>query len=489
MIKKTLSYFIVFILLLCSLKSQEQLKDSVLSSNPINLSENFIKNPSALARSFNRLSKIKNGSDSTFVIVHFGDSHIQIGYFSGEFEKNLKSQFGDAGYGVLFPYSACKSLGPYNLKASFKGNWDFNNVTIRPSKLPIGLKGYALRTTDTNSTFDLKYINNESYPVQTAIIFHGADNYNLVLSAISGDTIIQSEKVSSKWNVTKIPLPVSNPEVSLKFKKTDEQQNEFLFSGVLFEGNKKGIQYHHCGVVGAHFFQISRKNSLLIPQLKYLKPDLIIFSYGSNETYLPEFDSLGYYKEISSFIEQIRKEIPEVEFLITLTPDTKSNNRRPVHKMAINRTLEKIALKTNSAYWDLNLIMGGDNSMVKWKANGLAQKDKLHFFRTGYYIQGDLLSIAFLNAYNKVYANSIETESLMEELTKKMEDFKISVDDDIVSKQQNNNTSTRTKTHIVKKGDTLNSLSKKYKCSVDAIKKANNMKNSLIKIGEKLIIP
>ncbi len=467
----------------------------MLSANPINLSENIIKNNQALTKTFQKLQSIKNGTDSTFVVVHFGDSHIQIGYFSGTFEKNIKTIFGDAGYGVLFPYSACRSIGPYNLKASFKGNWDFNNVTSHPNKIPIGIKGYALRTLDTNSSFELKYLKNEEYlkesTHQTVTIFHGTNNYQLICSTPLGDSLLISKNLSLKCDITKICIPAENTEISFKLKKTSNLQNDFLFNGVMYEGSqRRGVQYHHCGVVGAHFFQISRNNPLLIPQLIFLKPDLIIFSYGSNETYLPEFDSIGYFKDISRFIEQIKKEIPGVEVLITLAPDTKSNNRRPVHKMAINRTLEKIALKTNSAYWDLNLVMGGDNSMVKWKANGLAQKDKLHFFKTGYYLQGDLLSLAFFNAFNVVYPKSLETDSLMSVITKEMEDFKISVDEDIVSKKQKNrDSSTRTKTHIVKKGDTLNSLSKKYKCSVDAIKKANKMSNSLIKIGEKLIIP
>src|SRR5688572_18624554 len=59
-----------------------------------------------------KLFRVQNGLDSTFVVVHFGDSHIQLDHFSGAVRAHLQRAFGDCGEGVLFPYSACKSFGP-----------------------------------------------------------------------------------------------------------------------------------------------------------------------------------------------------------------------------------------------------------------------------------------------------------------------------------------------------------------------------------------
>ncbi|WP_347174201.1 glucosaminidase domain-containing protein [Polaribacter uvawellassae] len=44
------------------------------------------------------------------------------------------------------------------------------------------------------------------------------------------------------------------------------------------------------------------------------------------------------------------------------------------------------------------------------------------------------------------------------------------------------------KTHIVKKGETLYSISRKYKITVQQLKKNNNLKDNIISIGQKLII-
>ena len=48
---------------------------------------------------------------------------------------------------------------------------------------------------------------------------------------------------------------------------------------------------------------------------------------------------------------------------------------------------------------------------------------------------------------------------------------------------------TRGTSHIVKRGDSLSSLSKRYGVSVQALKKANSLKSNMIRDGRKLVIP
>ncbi len=47
---------------------------------------------------------------------------------------------------------------------------------------------------------------------------------------------------------------------------------------------------------------------------------------------------------------------------------------------------------------------------------------------------------------------------------------------------------TTTKTHTVKKGETLSSIARKYGCTVNDIKKWNNLKSNTVKVGQKLKI-
>ena len=52
-----------------------------------------------------------------------------------------------------------------------------------------------------------------------------------------------------------------------------------------------------------------------------------------------------------------------------------------------------------------------------------------------------------------------------------------------------NNSIGNTNTYIVKSGDSLYSISKRFNTTVDEIKKINNLTNNLLSIGQKLIIP
>jgi LysM repeat protein len=47
---------------------------------------------------------------------------------------------------------------------------------------------------------------------------------------------------------------------------------------------------------------------------------------------------------------------------------------------------------------------------------------------------------------------------------------------------------TTTKTHTVKKGETLSSISRKYGCTVNDLKKWNGLKSNTVRVGQKLKI-
>jgi LysM repeat protein len=47
----------------------------------------------------------------------------------------------------------------------------------------------------------------------------------------------------------------------------------------------------------------------------------------------------------------------------------------------------------------------------------------------------------------------------------------------------------RPEVHIVRKGDTLYALAKRFDCSVEELQKANNLKSTALSIGQKLRIP
>ena len=72
------------------------------------------------------------------------------------------------------------------------------------------------------------------------------------------------------------------------------------------------------------------------------------------------------------------------------------NSRLPI----ITKTILSFAKDNNLATWDLEEIGGGSRSAYNWKKNGLLARDGVHYIKSGYELQGNLLQEAILKSYN-----------------------------------------------------------------------------------------
>ena len=61
----------------------------------------------------------------------------------------------------------------------------------------------------------------------------------------------------------------------------------------------------------------------------------------------------------------------------------------------------RLARATDGAVWDQFEIMGGLESMDKWRQDKLAQNDRIHFTKAGYELLGTLFTSAFFEAAYK----------------------------------------------------------------------------------------
>jgi LysM repeat protein len=457
---------------------------------------NVIQNSEVLKATMDKLNRVKTNADSNFVVAHFGDSHIQGDGFSGVIRNNFQQAFGSAGEGILFPYSACKSFGPKNLATTLTGTWSYANLLKNPEKYPVGVTGYTLITKDKAATISFIYtpIGEVSYGngkiFETVTIWHSENNFRLsLIKNGSADAIFpDSIKSSNGLYRTVITNYRIGTELKLKFESKGND-TIFFFHGISFENpSKHGLQYHRCGVVGATFTQLAAQQEFTIAQLKEMKPDLFIFSYGSNESYDKYFDIDIYYSKVSKFIQRIKTEFPKATIIFTNTPDTRAGNRIPFNTIPINEKLKQIATETGSAWWDLNTIMGGANSIYYWLSNDLARKDQLHFTKAGYGLQANLFSDAFLDIYNGQY-KTIQPlcDSLQMKIDKQLGALppagkaqQAIVDPPQVKDEQ---------THLVKKGETLSIIAQQYKVTVKQLCEWNGItEKSVLRVGQKIVI-
>jgi LysM repeat protein len=124
--------------------------------------------------------------------------------------------------------------------------------------------------------------------------------------------------------------------------------------------------------------------------------------------------------------------------------------------------------------------MGGPGSMNQWHSNMLAQNDHIHFRSTGYALQGYLFANALMDAYNLNTTTPVSTESLSEYINRNAPVYyKPAVVAATVS--------TGSKYHIVKSGETLSGIARKYGTSVSKICTLSGIKKSrVIRPGQRL---
>lgn len=418
---------------------------------------NQIMNPSGLLKFFKK-------AQSDFYklnVAHVGDSHLQADLFSGVVRKKMQKQFGNGGRGLVFPYKLAKTNGASDVKFSSNIVWQsFRNVgpVTEPN---VGLSGFLLQTQDKNLAIEIEVRDPENYfsvlkvvsPqnsnmfdiafAKTSIknekivpksithkIKNGeaisiiADKYNVSVAAIkklnglktnqirAGKTLKIPGKVNESRTVETfsfqgIPFTpnihfneyIAAPLNQKAFLVANKSSDEFLINAIILENNKPGLLYHSIGVNGARFSDYN-KYPIFFEQLNAIHPDLVIVSFGTNESY-DKLDPTEFMNQLETFIHQVRDQAPDASILVTTPPPSMYkrntiNNYVQLYAKAIVEQAENL----NYSVFDLYAQLGGNDEINK-KLKGFIASDKVHYTKSGYELQGELLSAALLESFTK----------------------------------------------------------------------------------------
>lgn len=392
-----------------------QTRDSVLTADSvcrqysyIVKDSNFIRNDKLLHELFfPKLKLLQDSGIERVNIVHIGDSHIQADYFSGMVRENFHREFGNAGRGFVFPYRVAKTNEPYSYKTSTNVVWESKRNVFPDKPLPIGASGITIESLDSTAiiNFMLSEKNTIDYSFNKLTLFHekGRGNYDYILCDEFNCELgrIKSNDLSSAFTST-LSFGKSVKNFILKCKTSDSIAQCARIYGMLLENGKPGVLYNMIGVNGAEF-RYYNSSVYFVEQMSVLAPDLVIISLGTNEGIHKGFNPDFFYSQMDSFVNAIRNKNPDAVFLLTTPGDSyRRSGRYKVPNpdiLKIRETIIKYATEHGIAYWDLFEIMGGYKSMGKWHASGLTAKDKLHFSKKGYQIQGVLLYDALIKSY------------------------------------------------------------------------------------------
>jgi len=316
---------------------------------------------------FEKLMAQRTGGGKKISIVHIGDSHILGNFLTHEVRSRLQREFGDAGRGFVFPYKLAGSNGPKDYLIETNCRWTtsncqrnlFSKFTIFQTKDP---ENFELDVKDASST-------------QSAHLYL-EDDY------------------SRSFFFDK---PVAQATISAR--KSDGIQSKLVIDGISIENELSGVIYHSIGVNGAKFMDFARAR-YFARQVAALEPDLIIFSFGTNEG---QGNTPAEYLlfTMNTLINKVKEHSPAARIMLTTPADSylRGTGFNPFLS-DVSRNIRQFASEKGYALWDLYQITGGEKSAANWKSNGLMSSDSVHYSKAGYAVQGKLLYQSIIKAYN-----------------------------------------------------------------------------------------
>ncbi len=357
---------------------------------------------------FSKLDRVIKTGEGKINIIHIGGSHIQAGRYTEVVRKKMQTFFPglNGGRGLLFPYKMAKTNHPRNFSMTWTGNWETcRNIEKKECKL--GLLGISASTTDKNSSIYLKFNPNYvHYDFNKIIIFNeiSESNYKIV-----------PQNLNCEYGITEFPekgyTQILTEDyvqtVRLKFVQTDSLQTNFTLYGIYTENDNPGVVYNDVGMNGARIPSFL-KCELLEQHTEVLKPDLVILSLGTNDTYTTNFRPAYYKNNYLQLIQSVRRASPEAAILITVPNDSYYRRKEPNANTALaEKAIYELAKEQACGIWNFYQVMGGYNSTFLWHKEKLMQNDLIHFTKNGYIIKGDLMFDALLKSYD----NHIEKEN------------------------------------------------------------------------------
>ncbi len=401
--KKKLILFFVFSVLMTTLFAQNIPEVPAF----VKMEHNKIVYPgdsTEMMEFFKKIDELQMNKRERVTVVHYGGSHVQAGHWDEVFQDHLQNTITKfEGGGVwAFPYKLGKANTPPFYKTYSTGDWKRCRSAIGKENCSVfGMNGITVNTNSRTNDFAIALQENFHHKYFTSLkVYHNFNTaYHFYIDVNSGLKYKQTPVKQEGYTLFEFTEPVDS--VSFLMEKLDTlNTTEFTLYGFSLETKEPGFYYADMGFNGA-----STKSyidaELFVLQLRTIKPDLVIFSIGVNDSQGPNFNKKDFMANYDTLCARVKRASPGCAILFTTVTDNYIRRKTPNRKALVaHEAILELSKKNNSAYWDMFLLMGGYKSMPFWVKAGLASRDKVHFSTGGYHLMGNLMAGAFLQSYN-----------------------------------------------------------------------------------------
>ncbi len=343
---------------------------------------------------------------TTYRIVHYGDSQIEMDRISDVLRQHLQQRFGGSGVGMV---PAIQRIPISSFSQSYSG--DFlryivygDSTTRRASHKRYGpmaqfatIDGHGVLSFTAKDKFP-----NSKFSKVSLLIGQNSDNFSAQLYS---DTIIneikrreQSSEVQSLvWN-----LKSHAQRATLKLIGNAEVYT------LLFDSDG-GVAVDNIPLRGCSGTIFTRINEDALRQtFDKLNVELIILQFGGNMMPMIKTQKTidDYMLRLEKQFEFFRRVSPSSKLLFIGPSDMsrKENGQYVTWRFLpeLNEAIKQTSLENGVAFWNMFETMGGENSMNQWVNHTppYAVGDHIHFTAQGAKEIGSLLSKSILTYYD-----------------------------------------------------------------------------------------
>lgn len=364
-------------------------------------------NREAMDKFFDAMHQVKSDNTS-FRILHYGDSQIEMDRISSYIREQLQKSFGGSGMGLL---PAMEVTPKYTVAVQSTGSWSrkltFGGAENRAKHNRYGPMAYFCKKESEVASVVITARENTSFKnrsFKNCKVLVGAIDRNLEISIASAGKILESKTLtpSTTEQLVVFNLDTSNASVGLKFSGANAD-----ILGISLDGNS-GISLDNIpmrGCSGTIFRRIGSDN--LSRTYKMLGVKMVILQFGGNS--LPGMTSKAsadaYGKRFYDELKFLKSVNPELLIFVIGPADmsVKVGGVMQTHQQLENvrDALKKATLDAGGVFWDMYEAMGGKGSMITWVKSkpALGSPDYIHFSQKG----AEKISAIFYQSLMKEY--------------------------------------------------------------------------------------
>jgi lysophospholipase L1-like esterase len=372
-----------------------------------------IEHPEALSAFFAKLARTAAHEPGAITrVAHYGDSAVAADAITSTARRRLQQRFGDAGHGFLLMAHGEMHYIHRDVLYFSGGDWDIYSIVENP--LRPGFYGYGGVQTRAQAG-----ARGFVGTVKEGELGRSVSRFELFYQRYRGGGVLEL-RVDGKKQTT-IHTNADQPADGFEAVELEDGPHSFSVRasgspsrvfGVTMERTVPGVVYDSLGLVGARAERLlNAEPEHMRSQIAHRDPDLLVLSFGGNETDNPWLNLEQYERRLVQVVQLMRSAKPAMPCLLLGPLDQAERNQRGqiVTIKSLPKIVEvqrKVSAAQQCAFFDAYAAMGGAGSMAAWLKSRphLATSDLRHATPAGYEVIGNMYYKALLKALADYFA-------------------------------------------------------------------------------------